>query len=445
MITRASTLLAFLSVVIAVSSISPRAAAVDDAQARQLFDRQFAQKRRAVLATRTREDDAALAREILAGAQVTRGGPETVTVYFYEQAYEMGKRDPRGFRAAVDALSSLARLQPHRTLEMQERMLELYEVAFRSSRGPSGTAKARYHRAGAATADLMAEIADARSEFGDTRRALLLYRKAYTIAKQVDAPQTDALRQKMETAGKRAVIAARIKRYEEQLKSNPNDTAAARALIDLYLVALDDPDGAAHYAGQLKGDDKATMIRAATEPLGKLDAAAELSLGKWYVELAKTAEADHRPPLLVRARMYFDHVSDRVAGVTDAQRTEARLAGAVVNQRLADMQINTATADQLVAQRKRFLGVFEAPKEPTPVASTEPAKPAVPSPQPAPTRPATPPATTTPATPAPAPSDASEDADSDAFKPVFKRKQQRYKLPSDYWEDRKSIFDFGND
>jgi hypothetical protein len=97
-----------------------------------------------------------------------------------------------------------------------------------------------------------------------------------------------------------------IQELEAKLKANPKDQSAADQLVILYIVELDQPSKALEPA--LAGSDAKTgeLVLLASTETEKLSDQNCLDLADWYRKLAKSASADAKPAMLVRAEEYFE-------------------------------------------------------------------------------------------------------------------------------------------
>jgi hypothetical protein len=109
---------------------------------------------------------------------------------------------------------------------------------------------------------------------------------------------------------------------KEKLEAKPDDAAARKELVRLYLVELDNPAEAAKFVDE--GLDEATRkyVPAAAKPLEEAPELACRELGEWYRGLADQAQtAAGKGAMLRRAQVYYErflntHPADDLARAT---------------------------------------------------------------------------------------------------------------------------------
>jgi hypothetical protein len=431
----------------------PSALTPEEDAALKEFNRVYKEAIDGVKSTRSSADDAKLGNYLVNEARKsqTSTGGSAMTILLYEKAYEFGKLHTVGFRAAADALQELSRLTPSRQLEMQERLLSLYDIVFRNA----GSAKnqAVYQRAGAATADLMAEIAVAKGRRAEYSEAVQLLSRALGIAK-ITAPEKQPEIQKLlDDMKPLALIDRKVQVAERQLARDPADKETAKTLMYLYLRDLDRPVSARTYAEIVVAKEELDLYTLAGEPVRGLPAADAKRLAEWYASLAAQGEKPGQMNMLVRAKMYYERCLEASPADADAK------AGLIkVDLQLFGLTGDKAKSASLVQARR---GRLDALASATPVADP-PAQPPQPPPNvpdprkdpqpPADPKPPVKPADPKPPQPAPAdnpnaPDPRRNDPPPVAGGPQVKPKQierefRDEELSDEYWKKRKSIFDF---
>lgn len=402
--------------------------AASDAKAR--FDAEYSVAYRGVKGTRSSADDAKLAIVLVDAARKSSGDTE-YTVLLLENAYELGKLHTDGMRAAADALQELASLIPRRQLEMQEKLLVLYEIVFRNAAGKSD--KEIHKRAGTATTDLILEIAEAKAKRAEYASAVAQLRKATGIARSVAyTERIDDIKQMMDEVTPLAPIDLRVQAAKRALAKNPADKNAATTIAELYLKDLDRPLTARTYAEITEDEKKIELYTLAGQPVSTLNAEEARRLAAWYQGMADERGTDlAKTNMLIRAKVYNQRVLDQAADDAAAKSAMAK-----ADLTLAAMDVDAEEVASLVKSRRDRLGIVAAKPKPKPK-PIEPPKPVEP-PKPA-DPPKVNPRPADPPKPADPPPPQVIEPDPQEVEPEYREEE----LDDEYWRKRKSIFDFG--
>ncbi len=416
--------------------------AKDDAEALKIFDDMFGKAYKGVKTTRSTADDAKLAAILLGKARET-GGRDPLTVLLYERSYELGSTHTSGFKVATDALQELANIVPRRQLEMQENLLRLYEIVFRTSRGTSASAKARHERAGQATVELMVEIADGKTRRAQYMDAVRLLTKAYQIGRVVKSTQLTVIKEKLDKVKPMAVVGRKIDSATRALERDPSDKEAAKTLAELFIQELDRPVTPKRYAVIVYTKDQMDLLHWAGRPVHSLDADQSLKLAKWYAGLADgDVSSNAAVHMLVRARVYYEQYLS-----LKPDDAGAKLAFTKVRLSFAKHKVDGPTSDRLAKSRRDRLGIQVA-------SNTKPNTTPTPRPQPKPNVKPNP-KPNTPSTPRPTPKDPpatnpntnpdsnpTQKVDMSFYEDDVEGEFAERKLDDAYWKTKKSIFDF---
>lgn len=402
-------------------------------EAEKVFDDLFGKAYKGVKTTRSTADDAKLASVLIEHAQQT-GGKDPFTVLLFEKSYELGSTHTSGFGVATDALQELARLVPRRQLEMQENLLRLYEIVFRTSRGTSAEAKTRNQRAGQATVDLMVEIADGKARRADYMDAVQLLTKAYQIGRVVQSPKMQQIKETLDKIKPMAIVGRKIDSATRDLAKNPDDKKAAQTLADIFIQELDRPVTAKRYAARVYDKDQMNLLQWAGQPVDSLDADQSLKLAKWYLGMAEQdVSSNAAVNLLVRARVYFERYLDQ-----KPDDVVAKLSLTKVQLSFAKYKVENGEADRLTQSRRDRLGIqVAAVTKPNPPRNvpTNPNESDPPTANPTPKP-------NTPATKEDGTNNSKSGVDMSFYQDDVEGEFAERKLDKDYWKTKKSIFDF---
>lgn len=402
------------------------------ADAKAEFDKTYGVALRGVKGTRSTADDAKLAIVLLEAAQ-NKANSQAYTLLLLEQTYELGRQHTDGMKAAADALQQIANIVPRRQLESQEKLLSLYEIVFRNAAGKSD--KGVHKKAGAATTDLIVEIAQAKRKRAEYVSAIALLNKAMGISRSVAYPDRHGdIKGLIDEMTPLAPIDSKIQAARRALTRNPADKDAARTLTDLYLKDLDRPVSARTYATIIEPQATVDLMELAGRPVQSLAGEEAVKLAAWYVTLAGEGGANAKTNMLIRAKVYYAHA---LAGKPDD--ADAKAGATKVALMLTTLKIDPKKSDELAASRRERLGIAIAganPVKPGPQAVAPKPRPAPkpeprdePRPSPRPEPKPEPPPEQPPAMIEPVPME---------VEPEFREEV----LPDSYWKNRKSIFDF---
>jgi len=237
--------------------------------------------------------------KLLAAAKlVTDDAPGMVAILV--KAVEFGlqaPRDPKALQATAEALDLLDRKAPDRKGEWDGKRLELSRRGFRFA---GRTDKAKAGREFLHMLMKQAEDAERARQWG---RAKDLYAEGYAAAGAIASPLREWMGFQRLRGQHFETVAGRIEVEKRKLANGRSDLAAREKAIELLIVEMDDPAGA---AGLVTADvDQAwrTYVPLAGRDPNKLEESAAAELGRWYHKflLPKASKfSDLR--LLVRAR-----------------------------------------------------------------------------------------------------------------------------------------------
>lgn len=261
------------------------------------FDRLYDDELRAVAATASSSDDHALSKKLLSESSRYRsqtGMLELMAV----RAFKLSAKDPVDLAQANKCIDLLNRYLPDRRLEWMLLQLKLRErVILRLQ----GDAKEKARQSLVATYESVGEQMETEGEFFKAR---IHYRRAVNLAIRHDDATTKRLWGRIDKLTFRQRTYEKLKRLLAQLERNPDDHQAGRAIVDLYIVELNDPKSATAYARLFSGRKKRNVELADT-PSSKLGDEDAWELANWYQAYADRALEMYRPPLLAKARDLF--------------------------------------------------------------------------------------------------------------------------------------------
>lgn len=268
-------------------------------------------------------DNLALARQILASAKESTVSPELMTL-LCDAAYELAMADPKGLDLATEAVELLARSVPAKTSVCQGRMIEIGLKRYASA---SSSQKSQI---GQDCVDLLLEAAGG---LGPTPAALGYLKSAEKIASQIGSGTLGAIRSKIQDQELRAEALKKAATLEAALKANPNDRATRDALIQLYLVELDQPADAKKLLQSDSEETLRTYVPLAAGAVDKVPGETCLELAAWYEGLSEKAGKLGTIATLRRAQGYYQRYLE-THETKDASRMKAEMALAKVTEKL---------------------------------------------------------------------------------------------------------------
>ena len=301
--------------VLVLAGLAPAAWAEDAAR---MFDSLFGQEVKRVKATRGYEDDQKLAGDLLGVAEKRKQDTALVEVVC-RTAWDLARKTPAGFPTAVKAMELLAECIPAKAPECRGEILSVRRRQYGAARGAERTCAAE------ALIQALQAVAEDKIQAKDYTEALKLLRQAAAMAGAMRLPVLAELQAKVRKVAAWELARRQIVQMEARLKADPKDGFARRRIIELYLVELDDPAGAARFVDEESDERLKTYIPLAAKDAQDLADQACLELAQWYLSLADKATTHGKITVLVRARTYYQSFLAKHEK-TDLSRTKASLA-----------------------------------------------------------------------------------------------------------------------
>ncbi len=329
----------FLGLSCPILAQAPEAVSPSSAQAQKVFDQLYGERLKSVARTAELKDDLELAKELRAAAVQSPQNPQLVVI-LARNAVKLASKKPDGYEIAAEAHQLIAATDSKLALPSltaaAELMRKSYIRAPRDQRPVLGDKLITAYLA-------LAEYHVRQKQYTP---AVVAYQKAYRQAIAIKSDRKEDVKIDLDAA----VAARRIERSIElekaKLKRNPKDTNAARELIRLYLVELDDPKGALPFtliANDIKTRANIALARA---ELTELDEAKTIQLADWYMQLAASTQANQAKSLMLRrADKYYAHFLTQNS--TDSlAKTKATLARSRIEKQLARLDVKSGTASK---------------------------------------------------------------------------------------------------
>ena len=281
-----------------------------------------------VLATPGGADDAALAVKFLDAAR-TPGNPPALVTLLCEKAYEFAMKDSSGCATALAAMELLAEKVPAKRAECAPKILAAQLKVFSLAKGDEKAA------IGEKLLSQLIAAGDAQAEAGDIDGAVESARQALGIAVAIGSPSKADIQTRYGALYARQQKQKQLATLKAKLAANPQDAAARKELLKVYLVDLDNPAEAAKLLDAAADETTRKLLPEAAKPLDQVPEAVCAALGDWYRGMAdQTTAVAAKGALLARAKGYYQRFVELHAA-DDLTRSTATLALGKVDEALA--------------------------------------------------------------------------------------------------------------
>ncbi len=259
----------------------------------------FGDREKAVSATPEKQDDAALAAELLRTIDTIPRRPR-LQLLLYDKIYDLGKTAAPARDTAVTAMRKLMADAPERGGDCSEKLVHLHELQYAAAAGPAR------NKAAAALAAALEAAGDALAGAGKAGAAVKRYGKALALDEKGEAGGRNRLSKKIDFARNLAAVEDDLESLRKQVKETPGDTDVRNALIRLTITALDNPAAAQKLLTDETNPALRKNVPLAAVPAAEITGGRCLQLGRWYHGLAREEKLPFfKKRLLRRARGWF--------------------------------------------------------------------------------------------------------------------------------------------
>ncbi len=260
----------------------------------------FGKKDARILASSTKSDDLAFAKELLEAAEAVSESP-ALQVFLYEKVLTFAGASTEGLPIALAVMDILEKKFPDRKTDWQVKHLGLLRSTYARAVGKAKKPAAQ------AYLDALMAAADALMTAGKSTEALPHYRSAGTLASYYRKEMLPEIRWKLTQAGSATLIESKIKRLQAKLNTDPNNTKSREELIHLYVIYTDAPAKAQSVLSDTVSEPLRKHVPLATKSTDELPADDCLSLGNWYYKtLRPKASGAGKRIVLQRASRYYE-------------------------------------------------------------------------------------------------------------------------------------------
>lgn len=301
--------LTLLAIAIAAAAVAGGVAVAEEAAgaggASDEFESVYGAECKRVEASPGAADDAALAVRMVADLKAKEPSPELAAAVC-DKAYELGVKAAPGWEAAVEAMEILAERSPDKAGACWDRIAAIRQKQFDTSRGPRRTV------AGEMLIEALIFAGDSMQRAGATAEASALYEKAMKTATIVRSDRQEEIqaRQEAVAAGQgasdtRQKAEARAADLKAKLEADPKDAATRKALVQAYLVDLDDPARAGPLVDESFDGQTRECLAILGKPAAQVTDSECLAVAQWYEGLAGGASAASKPAMLRRVKASY--------------------------------------------------------------------------------------------------------------------------------------------
>jgi hypothetical protein len=326
-----------------VPGLMAAAASAQMDQAEMAFNFMFRAQIAEAAGTETLADDAALAQTFLDRLDQPKLAPE-LRHRLIEKAYAFGIKHPAGHEAAAEAIDLLEEREPKRADEWDERRLRIAELAF--------DAAPRNQREPDMLLDLYLAYGRDRLARRKVEAAMGFYERADAFAREHRRQRQDDVEAAMKEARRLQRVLGQIEQARAALKANPDDTAAAEALVKALGLELDSPAEAVAATDAIDDLELMQMLERAAATLKDLPEQDALQLARWYRQRAALPTeigAGAKDTLLIRAKLYYSEYLFKHAK-EDEDRLAAKFELRQVDDALSKLGVSPKVARKRVAK-----------------------------------------------------------------------------------------------
>lgn len=282
-------------VLLMIAVMIPASAACADTPA-EAFDALYGEQLKQVTATSDRDDDAALAKRLMAAAGNSKDVPK-LAAEMCRHAYDLTRRhEPT---TALDAMRLLGELSPNARVESQEKVVQLLMLILRTGSTSEKTA------AGDELIAIHTGRADSAYQTDDLKTAIAEYRKALVIASQRRHASAGELSAKIKSTMLRQQLLRRVEHLDAILLREANHQAAAKELAMIHLLDLNQPENLAGLVGRINDETLQSRLRLAMSKESSLSTANAHDMGEWFASLAKGVSGSRAVTAQIRACRCF--------------------------------------------------------------------------------------------------------------------------------------------
>jgi hypothetical protein len=180
-------------------------------------------------------------------------------------------------------------------------------------------------------------MAEAQANGGTSVKLVDYCQQAQAILPNIALLERDDFQARLKAAQFRTAPMREAEQLKARLKTDPQNKAAAEALVRLCLVDLDNPAEAAKYSELGADETTRKYLLVATMKVESLPENACLGLAEWYSDLADSAKPAAKPAMQKRCKTYCEQFL-KMHTADDLTRKKISLLLERINKELAKLE-----------------------------------------------------------------------------------------------------------
>jgi|GEM_PF-2488340 len=265
---------------------------------RTVYDTLYREKLATVRRTRSTADDIALATEMMAFAKDIPDDRGVQCLIFIDTIpLASAGSDIKMMLTAAKQLDSLwpdhPALAPNSLIDQANRA---YRAADRTNR----------EEVGESYLTLLLTLADRAEQQQDIEEAISLCRQANTIARAIDSNRRSTIEKALDRLAAESALTSRVQMLSLSVRKNPQNSPAARELVDLLLTKRDDPVSAAEFVESTQDEDLIEVVQFCANGIDRATPPAAMRVADWYLASAEDEEERYAEPLLRRSVDWYE-------------------------------------------------------------------------------------------------------------------------------------------
>ena len=300
-------------------------------EAEDAFNSLYGNEYKRVTGTPDKNDDVALAAELLKAAKAQGIQPGLLAI-LCDKAHELGVKRPAGYETAVEAMELLAQKTPAGAAPAFDKIVTIREKQYQAAKGLDRA------DAGEVFIESVLAAAGARMASGAATEAAAQLRKALVVANAIKSDRRSEIQGRIDFAAARLRAEKHVADLKAKLEANPDDAAVRKQIVQACLVELDDPAQAEKFLNESSDESLRKYVPAVSKGVDAAPEVACMELGEWYRSLGEApgVSPGGKEAMLKRARAYYQRFLD-LHKTEDIVRNQAALALKKADEMLAKL------------------------------------------------------------------------------------------------------------
>eukprot|EP00752_Nemacystus_decipiens_P013778 g12231.t1 len=300
---RVSAILSFSALLLASTPYAPPANAqvtelspIRD-QDQAAYEELFREKLTSVQRTRSSSDDKTLANDMMAFAQSIPDDQGVQCLIYIETITLASNASDLSLMRQANRL--LETSWPKQDAVCPEQLMQLASQAFR------GVDRSEREEQGEQYINLLRDVATKYENQDDFEQAISVCRLASTIARTLGSDQLDTINTKIKSLSEAKEINNRIEMLKLSVQKNPQNSPAARDLVQLLITRQNDPLQAARFVDLTQDEELTDLVSRCALGIEQANAATAMRIADWYLSLAEDQPDKQAVTLLLESRRWY--------------------------------------------------------------------------------------------------------------------------------------------